>query len=402
MRVMNQQPFHAVSMDMEEMEKKIKEHRRKIFLRTSIAVAVVLLVFFIVYVICEMQTFRSHEVMDSWGRNDTAATSFMMFRGNVLKYSNDGAFYTDASNHLIWNQTYEMEDPFVVTSGNYVAIGNRKGSRLYLMDTEGLCAKIDTTQPIMRIKLSDKGTVAILMENQGTTYLKLYDKSGKNLAEGELHAKNHGYPLDIALSKDGKELAVSMLDIHGETVKSVVYFYNYGSAGQKKMDNLVASFEYEDSIITQLEYLSDDKLLAVGDQSMILFAGTNKPQETKAIKYETRLRTFFYDNRYLGMIFDNEGAANDEEKDVYCLKVYDGRGNLVREKTFSRTYRKAEFLSNHEICLYNENECTIYTLRGVEKYHESLDRKLYQVIPGGFYGIYTFIFEGETDQVRLK
>lgn len=46
----------------------------------------------------------------------TDATHFTEFQGSILKYSNDGAFYLDAANELIWNQTYEMSSPKLDTA----------------------------------------------------------------------------------------------------------------------------------------------------------------------------------------------------------------------------------------------------------------------------------------------
>lgn len=406
MATIRKYPFQTVSNDihpdMEELDRKIREHRLKIVKRVGLTAGILLLLLLLIYIISQVRTYDSHEVKSSFERQDTAATTFMTFQGNILKYSNDGAFYTDASNNLIWNQTYEMSNPIVVTSGKYVAIADQKGSMVYILDEEGLCGKIETTKPIMRIKLADQGTVAILMEDSGVGYLRVCDRSGKDLAEGELHAQNSGYPLDIALSRDGKKLAVSMLDIKEGTVKTTISFYNFDSAGQKKIDNVVAACDYDDMVIPQIEYISNDRMIAVSDKKMIIFEGSQKPKEKKSVKFDSRLRTFFYNEKYIGMILDNESSADKEENDVYCLKIYDGRGSLVREKSFTRTYRKAEFLDNNEVCLLNDNECTIFTLRGVEKYHEALDKSIYKVLPGKTSGRYTFILDGETAQVKLK
>lgn len=406
MATIRKYPFQTVETDirtdMEEIDRKIREHRLKIVKRVGVVAGAILLLLLLAYIISQVRTYDRHEVKSSYDRQDTAATTFMTFQGNILKYSNDGAFYTDASNNLIWNQTYEMADPMVITSGKYVAIGDKKGSLIYILDKNGLCGKIETTKPIMRIKLANQGTIAILMEDNGVGYLKVCDKSGKDLAEGELHAQNSGYPLDIALSKDGKKLAVSVLDIKEGTVKNTISFYNFDAAGQKKIDNVVATRNYDDIVIPQIEYINNDKMIAVSDKKMIFFEGSQKPEEKKTVKFESRLRTFFYNEKYIGMIFDNESSSDKEKNDVYCLKTYDNRGALVKEKTFTRTYRKAEFLDNNEICLLNDNECTIFTLRGIEKYHESLDKAIYKVLPGKTSRRYTFILDGMTAQVKLK
>lgn len=83
---------------------------------------------------------------DSVEQSDTTATTFTEFRGNILKYSNDGALYADADNNRIWNQTYEMANPTIDTCGNYLVVYDKKGTDLYVMTTEGLSAKIETTE----------------------------------------------------------------------------------------------------------------------------------------------------------------------------------------------------------------------------------------------------------------
>ena len=85
------------------------------------------------------RTYDSHEAKVTEDRQDSAANTYLEFQGNILKYSNDGAFYTDTSNELIWNQSYEMSDPVVVMSAKYAAIGDEKGTLVYIFDKDGLC-----------------------------------------------------------------------------------------------------------------------------------------------------------------------------------------------------------------------------------------------------------------------
>ena len=82
-----------------------------------------------------LRHYESYDVLTSKSRADTEATHFADFKGNILKYSNDGAFYTDTANELIWNQTYEMDHPVVQTRGNYIAIYELNGTQVYILDT---------------------------------------------------------------------------------------------------------------------------------------------------------------------------------------------------------------------------------------------------------------------------
>ena len=71
-----------------------------------------------------------------------------------------------------------MLNPIVNTSGKYVVIGDKKGNLIYILNQSGCCGKIETTKPILQVKIADQGTVAVLMEEDGVGYLKLYDKTG--------------------------------------------------------------------------------------------------------------------------------------------------------------------------------------------------------------------------------
>lgn len=206
--------YQVVQSDVEEMHEKIRIHRRKILKWTCIIVVLLLLLLAAGYLYFQSKTYSKYEVIDSVEREDSAGTQFVSFAGNILKYGKDGALCIDESGQLIWNQTYEMQSPMVDICEGYAVIAEKKGNQIYIMDTKGKCGEIETTMPIQRVQVANQGTVAILMEQEGTGYLQLYDKEGTFLAEGEVHTENSGYPLDITLSNDGRKMAVSLLDIN--------------------------------------------------------------------------------------------------------------------------------------------------------------------------------------------
>ena len=105
--------FRMVETDERELEQKLRAHRRKIMRRTLIVIVVILALFFGFYLYLATRTFTDYTALNTVERSDTAAAQFEEFDGNILKYSNDGAFYTDKSDHMIWNQTYEMQNPKV-------------------------------------------------------------------------------------------------------------------------------------------------------------------------------------------------------------------------------------------------------------------------------------------------
>ena len=290
-----------------------------------------------------------------------------------------------------------MQEPTVSICQKYVAFADSDGKEIYVMDDSGTQGKFKVTMPVIKMDVSAHGTVAVLMEDDGTSYLALYSKSGEQLAEGAIHVENGGTPLAIALSADGQKLAVSSMDIHDGSVKSTVSFYNFGAVGENKVDHIVASYSYADTVIPELTYIGSDHVLAFSDKGVYTFTGSTEPKEGPKKETDEEIKGVFYDESYFALIF---AAGKDEAKrrvEVYNMKCSQ---QVTFETDFS--FEEAQFLDNHEICLTSENACALYTLGGREKFYYEFENRLCAVTHVSGYRRYAFVMEGKTEQARLK
>ncbi len=395
---MEQRAYRVVTAsDVKEMNQKIHRHRRRILLLTALVAVVALGTMTGVYLYIQNKSYTDYEILHKVRRKDSEGTLFTSFEDNVIKYSKDGASCINGENHLIWNQTYEMQSPMVDTCEGYAVIADRKGEHVYIMDQKGPCGEIKTVMPIQRVRVANQGTVAILMEQNGTGYIHLYDRQGKFLAEGELHTENTGYPLDISISNDGRKLAVSLLDVNQGTVKTTLNFYHFGAAGQKEIDNIVGQYSYEDLVVPKVEFLSNDVLVAFGNGKAVIFEGEQKPKVKAEIVSKSEIRSIFYNEAYVGFVFANENTKNS-----YRMQVFDLKGTEILVKDFNMEYQEIQFLDRDEICVRTDLECAIFTLRGVEKFHGNFKKNIWKVTSAGSIRDYTFWAEGETQKIRLK
>lgn len=385
------------AMDMEEYKSKLRQHRRKVAKRTFIIIAVIVMVIAAVGLFLALRHYEDYDVSATVERADTPATIFEEFRGNILKYSNDGALYTDTNNERIWNQTYEMANPTIDMCGDYLTIYDKKGTQIYILNSAGLVANIETTMTIEQVSIAAQGTVAVLMGNQSNSYIVLYDKNGSELVNGAIYGEDGGYPIAIALSNDAIKLAVSMLDINDGNVKTTVAFYNFGSVGENEIDRIVSANSFSDMVIPELDFVSDDKMVAYGDSEIIIFEGTQKPKISHEIELTAEAKSIFNNNKYIGVVY-----SNNDEALTHHIVVYDMRGSAVMEKDFSMEYTQINFLQNNEVCITNEHSCDIYTVRGIYKFHHDFDENLCKILSGGTGLNYTVILEGITEKIRLK
>lgn len=395
--ILEDRAYRVITSDVKEMNEKIHRHRRKILLLTVLVVILLFGALTGIYIYMQTRTYTEYEVLKSIKREDSTGTQFASFRRNVIKYGRDGASCMDMDNHMVWSQTYEMQSPMVDTCEDYAVVADKKGKKVYIMDTKGPCGEINTTMPIQRVQVANQGTVAILMEQEGIGYIHLYDKKGAFLAEGELHTENSGYPLDLTLSNDGKKMAVTLLDLNEGNVKTTITFYNFSSAGQNEIDNIVSQSSYADMVFPKVEFLTNDVMAAFGNGKIVIFEGNQKPKVSKEITMEKEIQSIFYNEAYMGVVF-----LNENQKVPYQMKVFDLNGAEVLSKDFNVEYQEIGFLQNDEICVRGEREIAIYTLHGVEKFHDSFKKNILKVLSAGKIRDYIFLAEGETQKVRLK
>ena len=165
--------FKTVETDLDELEEKIRKHRRKIAKRIIIVVAAVVALFLIVWLWMALRTYKSFDVKNSVEQKDKSAVSFVDFCGAVVEYSNDGVLYTDSDGNRIWNQAFEMSSPQVVTCESFMTIYDRGGTDLYIMDKKGVKKEIGTSWPIIKACIASQGTVAVLVSENENYYVKL-------------------------------------------------------------------------------------------------------------------------------------------------------------------------------------------------------------------------------------
>lgn len=390
--------FRTIENSEEELSTKIRRHRLKIVKTMLLVAGVILLAAVGVFMFLRLRTYQSYSVSKSVIREDSTSTHFLPYGTGFIRYSNDGAMYTDAMGEMFWTQTYEMQEPIVEQNGDYVAFADQGGTSVYILNKSGLQGVVETPMAIEKISVAGQGTIAVLMEKDGANHIRLYDKNGKNLAAGALHVENSGYPMDLALCEDGKKLAVSMLDVTEGQVSAVLYFYNFGSVGQNEIDNLVGTYSYEGLIIPQIEFVTNDRLLAFGDSKILFFEGSQRPEPEHEIIFTGQMRSVFFNDSYVGVITNNDEKAEESRH----MEIYDSNGKRILRKDFSMDYESVEFLENDEICIRNGTEILLYNTYGVRKFAYTFETALYGVLSGHTQTEYIFILDGRTDRVRLK
>lgn len=389
--------FKTLETDYEELDEQIRDHRKHIIKRVLQIILIIAVMVIGIELLYAIRNYNDYDVQEMLDRTRGGTTQYQMFGDQLLEYSNDGISSMDRNHDIVWNQSFEMTAPKVEICGEYLVVYDAAGTKLFILTKSGLVKGLEMNSPIQTVCIANQGTVAVLMKENQESQVKLFDKKGKELANGKFYGDKGGFPVDIALSDDGTKLAVDLVDVSKGNVNTTISFYNFGSVGQSEIDNNVGTYTFEGVLVPEIDYISNSRMIGVGTGKVLVFDGSQKPELSKEIYIEEEILSIFHNEKYIGVVYDNAEVENS-----WHIKVMDMRGTIIMENDTTIPYNEIGFLSNNEICVTNATRCEIFTTHSIKKFSYEFDKELYKVFAGSTRQNYTFIFKDTIEEVTLK
>ena len=291
----------------------------------------------------------------------------------MLRYSRDGIAFLDRKGEERWNQSYQIKTPLIDVNDEAAAVADKGGNDIVVVDRQGLKGEIHTTLPIEKISVSEQGIVSALVKNDSGPSIMTYDAMGNILAEVKTSFSGTGYPLDIGISKDGKTLLVSYMSVqNGKTDTNIVYYY-FDAAKKEDGDYKVLSETYEDMLAPTAFFMSDSAAVVAGDDRVLIYDVKETPELQQTISLNKKVKSVFYNQRYIGLILKNEGKAG------YELRLYNVQGQEVLSADFTGDYSNVK-LDGNQVIMYDGKKCSVFTRSGIHKFEGELGKDILEMV----------------------
>lgn len=375
---------------------KIRRHKLTALYRILLVVAALAALVALVAVQYKRHIYTDYDTVSSVPREAVSGATDVRLDGSILTYSKDGAHCTDAKGNVAWNQTYEIQDIRLAICGDTAAIASYNGRSIYVQNAEKQLGEITTTMPIRDIAVSSAGTVTAVLADTDVTWINTYNVNGENIYKGQAHMNDSGYPAAISLSPDGELLSVAYVYVDAGVLKTNVVFYNFGPVGANNSDYIVSAYAYTDLLVPCVRFMNNDTAFAVGDSRLMIYSGSQKPVLKAEKLYDREVRSVFNSDRYIGLVF-----LADEGEKKYCMEVYDVNGNKVGSYYFDTEYTDI-FFGQDNFVIYNETECVIMTLDGIEKFNGNFTKTVRLMLPTGSAYKYVIVTDTSIDTIQLK
>ena len=359
-----------------EVRKEAKRRKGKLrrakFRRALVPVILAALAVCGTWLLLNNQTYGRARTASSFQQDLSDTNSYVQFADGIVRYNRDGVVYLNRKNEEQWIQPTQIQNPIIVTKEHAFAVADNGGNSIFVFSEEGLKGEIETNLPVERIAISDQGIVSAVLSNESSPQIVTYDAAGNILVEQQVTMSNTGYPIGLEMSDDGNVLAVTYLHTEGTNITSRVAYYNFGEAGQEQSDHRVTADTYSDTIMSEVFFMGNDRSVVVGDNSFVIYHGSDVPEKEKEVVLNQEIRSVFHSDKYIGFILLNQ------EKSGYELRLFNRSGDQVINREISGEYSNVK-IDGDEVLLYEGTVCCIMTATGITKYQGDINTDILEM-----------------------
>ena len=260
--------------------------------------------------------------------------------------------------------------------------------------------KLTSSYPIIDIQVASQGVIYTFLNDNDVSYLEILDKEGEILVTGKtaLDGNEFGYPVDFSVSEDGLKMVVSFLNLNSGIAQTRLVFYNFSEVGKNEENKLVGGFNYDYTLIPEVEFLNNNLVSVFGDNMFSVYSVADKPKlvyETEEL-FEDIIKSVFYNEKYIGLILQN-----NETDMPYILHVYGTKGNEILVKEFDFNYTDVKFAKN-DILLYNSSSSQIFNLSGVKKFDYKFESGIISMSATRKLNRYIVVSSDKVMEIKLK
>lgn len=389
----------SLSERNENQRLEIAKKRHQFIIRGTIAAVIVILILaaFLVYRMCSSNTFHSYKVIQSIKRSDSSSAVYQEYSGKLLKYSRDGALGYDIDLHKNWSGSYNFSSPLMDTCGEYVALADSGGKEIYVFDGKDSPVQINVLHPISLIQVASQGVVAVVMENDDSDMVQLYDSENSNklLVEFSTNVDEDGYPVDISLSDDGSKLVTSYLSVANGVTTTKLTFYNLGEIGKNYSNKIVGSESFEQEIVSKVQFLGNDTVCAFGENGFTLYSMKQLVDTVKTVKIKTPLKSIFCTEENIGLVCKDSDKTNKNEVLLYNLK-----GKRIMSSNLDFAYTNV-YMTDDQIFFLSSQECHIMRTNGTLKFSGTFSRQISYLMPVNSFNKYILVDQDRISLIRI-
>ncbi|MBQ7034412.1 MAG: hypothetical protein IJN34_01600, partial [Clostridia bacterium] len=293
-------------------------------------------------------------------RFDTASSGkTVVYKDGFAHATVEKLIVTDKNGTEFQNTSLGFRDPVITANSLRVMVYDSGGTGLVVADSFSVLYEKQMENPIITAKMNANGSIVVVTEGEG--YLAKVYVFDSSMKEVYRYRSLNRYILDAAISKDGKALAVSALNIEGSDILPEILYFKLN----KEEIEWTASFS--ESPCVRIAIKDNGSVCGMFDWGMV---SLNKKGNEQG--------RFLLDNRALQCYSLEDGVSN-----IFVVSAADnGAGTIVicNEKGKEKDTINLDFYAvkldyrDGRIAVLGNQKCGVYNRSGKELWSDQPER----------------------------
>ncbi len=334
-----------------------KRKRNKIirFVSLSLAVAVVITLFIINYclptgLVESLQNYYASSGIGTYPVNVYASNSNYFGTKNDIICTLNGSFFElyNKNGKLLQAVSHGMSKPLLEESEARYLLYDRDRYKILIYNYSGLLYQNQFEKSIVSADICRSGSYAVVTASDSfQNTVTVYNKD--NEVEYSWNSANF-YVTDTALSDDGKQLAVSLLESKDGSFNSYVYILSFDSADPKY------KYTFSD-VVSSLSSVGENYILANGFDRVYTIPWSGGAE--RDLNINGMIRCYDYD--FSGKSCIVYGREDNEQ--INSVVILDDFGNATASFKFNNVVSDIA-VSETEVAVLSNNTVYLYDLSG--------------------------------------
>lgn len=156
----------------------------------------------------------------------------------------------------------EITNPIFSSNNRYLAIGEEKGQKLYVIEDKSIIWEKKIEGNISNIYINENGYVAVtIVDTVDKTVIAMYDNKGNELFNNHLATTR---VVDTTISDDNKYLAFAEIDTSGTLIQSNIKIISIEKGENDPLNAIENTYKAESgNLITSIKYTNKNKLICM-------------------------------------------------------------------------------------------------------------------------------------------
>lgn len=229
----------------------------------------------------------------------------------VLVYD-DSVKVLDSTAKELSNIAHKYNHPVMSSNSGRVLLYDEGGKSFRVQSKTRILYEKELEHIIYTGAMGKDGTVALATSASGAESMLTVFDNGKDEVFVWKCAKEHIISCDV--SDNGKLFAVSVMGVDNGSIYSKVYIFN------KNKTEAQATFEYKDSSVSSVQFLSNETLFVLGNNVCQIIKGDEIKEEID-VSINTPSRLYISDNNTAILVLSKYSSTTQK-----IIKVYNKSG----------------------------------------------------------------------------